>query len=202
MISPDILEATGPVIRSFTALGVEYYIGGSIASSAYGMPRSTLDVDLVADLGTAQMDRFIKALGDAYYFDRDLILKAIESKASFNLIHLQTMLKLDVFIRKDTKYDTKMFDRRRLEYLDELDGTEPFYLASAEDVLLHKLMWYRMGGEVSERQWGDVLGIIRVQGLNLDSSYLHHWAAVLGIADLLDRALHESEGVQSPGKNR
>lgn len=199
MISPDILEAAGPVVRAFEALGVEYYIGGSIASSAYGMPRSTLDVDLVAELGKPHVDLFVKVLGDAYYIDRDLILKAIESKTSFNLIHLQTMLKLDVFILKDTKYDTQMFDRRRLEYLDEQEGAVPFFLASAEDVLLHKLIWYRMGGEVSERQWGDVLGIVRVQGPNLDSSYLHQWADILMIADLLDRVLRETEGIPSSG---
>jgi len=193
MTSSDILKAAGPVVDAFESLGISYYIGGSVASSAYGMPRSTLDVDLVANLRQNDLDPFIRVLGKAYYIDRDLGLQAIEKKTSFNLIHLRTMLKLDVFIKKNSDYDNQAFKRRRLERLEEPEGSWSFYLASAEDVLLHKLTWYRLGGEVSERQWGDVLGIIRVQNQNLDLNYLEQWAAVLGVAELLARALQTAE---------
>ena len=193
MTSSDILKAAGPVVDAFESLGISYYIGGSVASSAYGMPRSTLNVDLVANLRQNDLDPFIRVLGKAYYIDRDLGLQAIEKKTSFNLMHLRTMLKLDVFIKKNSDYDNQAFKRRRLERLEEPEGAWSFYLASAEDVLLHKLTWYRLGGEVSERQWGDVLGIIRVQNHNLDLNYLEQWAAVLGVAELLARALQTAE---------
>ncbi len=189
MIAADILIATGPVVTLFERLDVPYYIGGSVASSAYGIPRSTLDVDLVADFGRDLVEPFVRLLSDAYYLDRDLILRAVDQKTSFNLIHLQTMLKIDVFIKKGSPYDALAFIRRRTERLDEAEGAELFFLAAPEDVLLHKLIWYRMGGGVSDRQWHDVIGILKVQGQSLDFPYMRLWAAELGVSDLLERAL-------------
>src|SRR5436305_423334 len=83
------------------------------------------------------------------------------------------------------------FRRASMQSLDNQGGSPPFFVESAEDVVLNELRWYRLGGEVSERQWGDILGVLRVQAGLLDTIYLEHWAARLGLADLLDTAMKE-----------
>ena len=100
-------------------------------------------------------------------------------------------IKIDIFILKPTSYDQEAFQRRRKDTLDEEQGLE-FYLASPEDIILSKLEWYRMGGGVSERQWNDVLGVLKVQQGNLDITYLQRWAKELGLADLLTQACHDA----------
>ena len=192
MKKPDILVALDPIIKAFTALGIPYCIGGSVASSAYGIARATLDVDLVADLKIHHVDSLSVMLESDYYIDRDMILDAMKRRSSFNLIHLGTMLKVDVFIIKDRPYDQSAFQRKRKDTLDEEQITDEFYLASPEDVILNKLEWFRMGGESSERQWNDVVGIMQVQGDLLDRNYLYHWASELKISDLLEKAFHDA----------
>jgi hypothetical protein len=127
-----------------------------------------------------------------YYIDEKMILDAIHRSSSFNLMHLETMLKVDVFVVKDRPYDREAFKRKRKDSLDEEQGAAEFYLASSEDIILSKLEWFRMGGNVSERQWGDVLGVLKVQGDSLDVKYLRYWAAELGIADLLEQAFRDA----------
>lgn len=192
MKKPDILVALDPIIKAFAALGIPYCIGGSVASSAYGIARATLDVDLVADLKIHHVDSLVVMLESDYYIDRDMILDAMKRRSSFNLIHLETMLKVDVFIIKNRPYDQSAFQRKRKDALDEEHEADEFYLASPEDVILNKLEWYRMGGESSERQWHDVLGIMQVQGDLMDRIYLHHWASVLKISDLLEKAFRDA----------
>ena len=121
-----------------------------------------------------------------------MILDAIKRSASFNLIHLGTMLKIDIFVTKDRPYDKVVFQRKRKETLDEKHKTDEFYLASPEDVILNKLEWFRMGGESSERQWHDVIGIMQVQGDSLDKNYLQQWALELKILDLLEQAFRDA----------
>ena len=196
MDTPDILTAAGPVAEAFENLGIHYYIGGSVASSVYGIARSTMDVDMVSNLKPKHVRSLVTMLESSYYIDEDMILAAIRSGSSFNLIHLETMLKIDVFIVKNEPYDIEAFKRRRRDTLNEENETVEFYLASPEDIILNKLGWYRLGGGVSERQWNDVLGVLKVQRESLDKSYLRFWAMELKLKDLLEKAFQDS-GISS-----
>jgi len=189
----DILDALEPVVEVFENLGVPYYIGGSVASSAHGMPRSTLDVDMAAKLKRQHVRPLIKVLEPAYYIDEEMIMDAIARRSSFNLVHLETMIKVDVFVSRDRPYDRQAFQRKRKHSLEAERADMELYLASAEDIVLNKLDWFRIGGEVSEQQWRDVQGVLKVQKGLLDMEYLRQWAADLGLADLLERALGEAE---------
>ena len=143
MRDPDLLAAIGPVAEAFDKLGVHYYIGGSIARSAYGAVRATLDVDLVSDVKPQHVRFLAKMLESLNYMNEDAILEAIRRHSSFNLIHLETMIKVDVFIAGDEPYDRQALHRRRKDTLDEKQQTVEFYLASSEDIVLIKLDWYR-----------------------------------------------------------
>ena len=188
----NIVTATKPVIKAFEALNIAYYIGGSVASSAYGIARATMDVDMVATIKPQHVNAFVEQLEATYYIDADMIFSAISRQAFFNLIHLESMLKVDIFVLKDAPYYQIALQRRRKDTLDdELNPTE-FYFASAEDIILNKLDWYRMSSSVSRHQWNDVLGVLKVQKRLLDIAYLEHWAEILQLIDLLQQAFDEA----------
>jgi hypothetical protein len=191
MKKPDIIVALDMVIECFEKLGIAYYIGCSVASSAYGIARATMDVDLVANVEIRQADDLVRALERYYYIDADMIRDAIHRRTSFNLIHLETMLKIDVFIAKDQPYDSQAFARRQSDTLDE-ESSRKVYLSSPEDIILNKLQWYHTGGRVSEQQWKDVLGVLKVQGDKLDLKYLKYWASRLNLSDLLNHSLDDA----------
>ena len=186
MVQPEAFEACLPVIEAFEAIGADYLVGGSIASSFHGTPRSTFDVDLVADLRMAHGYLLAQRLGEDFYADLEQIQAAILKKTSFNLIHRSTMFKVDVFVLKNEPFAKE--EMRRRQRIDLPSGST-IEVASAEDTLLQKLIWYRIGNEVSDRQWQDILGIVRVQAGRLDESYLESWAERLDLVALLQRAL-------------
>ena len=187
MNTSQVLAAITPIVEAFEQLGVLYHIGGSVASSVYGILRATIDADLVADLRLEHVRPLVMQLNTDYYIDEDMIRDAIKRRSSFNVIHLDTMLKVDVFIPKSRLFDQEELRRAQQEVLSE--GTRPFNVASPEGTILNKLEWYRMGGEVSDRQWNDILGVLKVQGTDLDLVYLQRWAVNLNVTDLLERAL-------------
>jgi len=189
---PDILLAVQPVIQAFENLSIPYYIGGSVASSIYSMARATLDVDIVADLKINQIAHLNQILEHQYYIDEDMIADAIRSASSFNLIHLETMIKIDVFIHKEDSYAEMALRRKRKDTLEELANVK-FYFSSPEDIIIAKLQWYKIGGFVSERQWLDVIGVIKVQGDLLDKKYLKRWSQKLGLSSLLKDAFEAAD---------
>ena len=168
MKKSDILVATEPVAGAFERLGVPYYIGGSVASSAYGIPRATMDVDMMSNLLPRHVRPLVELLEPLYYIDESMILDAIEQRSSFNLIHLETMVKIDIFITGHSPYEREAFKRTKRDILDEEAGTVTFYLVSPEDIVLNKLVWFRSGGEVSEQQWKDIIGVLKVQENGID----------------------------------
>ncbi len=192
MNTPDIVAAISPVIDVFERLSVEYSVVGSVASSAHGIARATLDADLVADLKAEHVAPLVDDLVDDYYIDLDAAADAVRRRAMFNVVHLQTMLKVDIYVLTGRPFDRESFGRRLLARLEDTDGAREYSVDTAEDTVLHKLEWYRAGGEVSERQWGDIVGVAKVQSDALDLGYMRRWAVDLGVGDLLERAFQEA----------
>lgn len=191
MTLAEPLAVTLLVIEALEGLGVRYVVGGSLASSVHGVFRASVDADLVAELRLEHVERLARRLGEAFYLDEGAMRRAIAGRRSFNVIHLETMFKVDVFIPKGRAFDAAQLERRAARVI----ATEPertAFIASAEDTILAKLDWYRAGGEVSERQWRDVAGVLRVQRGRLDARYMREMAASLGVGDLLERAFAEA----------
>jgi hypothetical protein len=177
------------LLAVFDRLEIPYMIGGSGASSVHGLVRTTADVDIVANLGE-NVQPLVTELQGEFYIDEQQVRAAVEHGRSFNLIHYRSSYKFDIFPLTGDRYQRIQFGRRRYERSSVFSG-EPLELAvsSPEDVILSKLHWYRQGGEVSEQQWNDVLGVIAAQRDQLDLPYLAEWAQYLGVADLLEQAL-------------
>lgn len=186
----DILDVTLLVVETFEQLGIPYLVGGSIASSLHGIPRATQDVDIVADLRLEDVDDLVGALGETFYVDKGSVQEAVRRRASFNVIHLDSMSKVDVFILGDDVFFKAEMERRETYAIDE---SRSLVVASPEDVILHKLYWYQMSDEVSDRQWRDALGVVRVQADSLNETYLREMASHLGVSDLVERMLEEEQ---------
>ena len=190
MLSEPLL-VVARIVAVFDELSVPYVVGGSLASSVYGIPRATQDVDLVADLRLEHVEPFTASLINEFYVDADMATDAIKRRASFNVVHLATMFKADIFVPNRDSWTREELKRARSEQFDVAEKSVTIRFASPEDTLLHKLVWYKLGNEISERQWRDVLGIMKVQGERLDNSYLDTWADAIDVVSLLDRARSE-----------
>jgi hypothetical protein len=189
----DPAEVTLAVTAALEELGVPYFVCGSLASIIHGLVRTTNDVDIVADLRPATVAPLVRALAADFFVDQAAVARAVRERGSFNLLSEPMMFKVDVFMPRGTPFEQAQFGRRRRMVLGA-DPDRAAFVASAEDTVLAKLDWYRKGNQVSERQWSDVLGILRTQGSRLDLDYLRHWAATLSLNVLLEQAFEAAEG--------
>ena len=193
MEKSEIELALEPIINVFDEMGISYYLCGSLASSAYGLSRTTQDIDLVSDISMGHVNSFVEKLKEKYFIDAEMIRDAIKSETSFNLIHLDTMFKIDIFILKVDSYSKTSFNRIQEDSLDQGKDSLKIFISSPEDVILSKLIWFKLGSEISERQWLDILGVIKIQGDNLDKEYLIQWSKQRDIYDLLRKAFKECD---------
>ncbi len=185
---PQALTVALEVIDVLESLGIGYHLGGSYASSLHGFPRQTQDVDVVVELDERVVSELATRLEGDFYVDESTIRRALRSQGSFNILHLESGIKVDFFVRGDDAFDRQEFERHRPELI-QVEPERRVFVKTPEDIVLRKLDWYRQGGEVSDRQWTDVMNVIRVQGERLDLEYLQRWARQLEIEDLLERAL-------------
>ncbi len=185
------IEVTLKVTGIFEELGVPYLIGGSLASTLYGMVRTTQDSDIVAEMRLEHLRPFVMALHDEFYVDDEMIAESIQQHSSFNIIHRETMFKVDVFVPQPRPFlQSQLARAQKQTFAFETEISARF--ASPEDTILAKLEWYHIGGEVSERQWRDILGVLKVRADALDLDYLRKWASELKVSDLLERAIQQA----------
>jgi hypothetical protein len=192
------------LVRAFETVGVDYLIGGSVASSAHGVLRYTQDIDFVVNLERRHVEPLTRMLADKFYVDPEMLIDAIETLESTNVLHLGTMVKADLFIKRDDAFAESEWARKRTINLGSGDAPLSVNVASPEDTILQKLIWYRLGGGVSDRQWRDVAGVIEVQAESLDLEYIRGWASKLGLSDLFERAYADAfnTGPGSPDKRK
>jgi hypothetical protein len=194
MVSPEeALKVVLEVTRHLDELGAPYVIGGSLASSYHGIPRTTQDADLVADLRPANVQPFVAGVSEAFYVSPERVAKAVSRRSSFNLVHNGTGIKVDIFLLKADPMALQEMTRRRSAPVPGVSGAS-LHFASAEDTILQKLHWFQLGNRVSERQWNDVLGVLKVQRKRLDFEYLKDWASRIEVDDLLRQA-YEDAGI-------
>jgi hypothetical protein len=194
---PDAIRVSLVVTRILEELGVPYLIGGSVASIIHGEPRLTNDIDLVADIREEQISQLVAALETDFYVDDLAIRRAIRERKSFNILYLETMYKVDIFIPIGDEWSHEQMRLREGKNLVEGDDSTVRLVSNPETTVLQKLWWFRRGNEVSEQQWRDALGVLKVKA---DHDYLKHWAARLAVSDLLEKAFDDAGiGPSMPG---
>lgn len=179
------------IIPVFEQLGITYFIGGSVASGAHGEKRQTNDVDIVVDMKPEQVAPLVGLLEKEFYVDEEMILSSLEHRSSFNFIHFETAYKVDLFPVKLRAYDRQVVERSQQHLVDSEPPIEA-YTAEPEDIVLAKLEWYHSTNETSDRQWNDILGVLKLQSFTLDFDYMQRWASEIGVGDLLERALNDA----------
>lgn len=194
---PDSIKVALIVTGKLEELGVSYLIGGSVASIIHGIPRLTQDVDLVADIREEQVPELVSAFEEDFYIDEQAVRRAVRTCASFNMIYLDKMYKVDVFIPKGDTWSKEGMQRRQLKPLLADEDSTARYISNPETTVLQKLLWFKKGGGISEKQWDDILGVLKVQSDSLDYEYLRRWASELGVADLLSKALADAGSTDS-----
>lgn len=187
MTEADIPEALSVFLLALEGAGVSYVIGGSVASSLHGTPRTTHDVDILVELDESSLEPVLCALRPRFYVPETLSRQAVEARSSFSVVDLESGDRIDVFVAGADRLDREQLRRR---VVTELPMGRVF-VTSPEILILRKLLWYRSGGEVSERQWNDVLGMLAVQNAALDDRLLDDLAVETGVSDLLARARAE-----------
>ncbi len=185
-----MFEAVAGLLQALDELGIRYYAGGSVASSIHGIARYTQDVDIVAELRPEQTHGLAARLGSAFYADEGQMRDALRFGRSFNVIHFASGFKIDIFpMQKDAFHAGELSRSERKVWHMDAESSVEIVAASAEDTILEKLIWYKRGGGISDRQWSDVLGVVASRPV--DWAYLREWAPTLGVAELLERVFAE-----------
>ena len=192
--SDDVVTIARRVGSAIEAAGGAYFVGGSIASSLHGEPRSTNDVDIVLKLAPDRIDDLTSALGADFEVDVDMLREGLRNGTCSTAFYLPTVTKIDLFALGADRYDQIEFTRRR--HVQVQSTGETLVVKSPEDTVLRKLLWYRQGGCVSDRQWRDIVEVLQVSGPEMDARYLSTWAERLDLTDMLARA---KAGSPAPG---
>jgi hypothetical protein len=186
-------EFVADILSLVTAADIPYMITGSLASTYYGRPRTTQDIDLVIEADATRLNAFVAAAHQrGYYVDANDAADALSRRSMFNIIDAESGYKLDLIVRKDREYSREEFGRRREV---TLLGRRAF-MVSPEDSILSKLEWSREGA--SERQFLDALAVARTQGDDLDMDYLRRWARELRLTEDLERLSSEARRHEEP----
>jgi len=188
--SDDLVEALKPVVLSLKELSIPHYVGGSVDSSFHGATRSTMDVDLVCELTEDKVTPFVGRFTKDFYISETAIREAVRRKSCFNLVHLPTSFKVDIFVSRGRPFDLEAMRRANLEVLGDTSNVS-VPIATVEDSIVSKLEWFRLTNETSERQWNDVSRLIRLSGETADLCYLRKAADSVGVRDLLERLLSD-----------
>lgn len=188
---PDPVAVAAVFARTLERLGIRYIVGGSLASTTFGEPRTTFDVDVAADISLANVDAVADALEGEFQIDRDWARDEVQRRGSFQVLHATTIIRVDVFVPEWSGFDLWKWQNRK-RVVVESSAPDGFDVTGPEAIVLQKLRWYRAGDEVSDRQWRDVVGVLKAQQGHLDTQALEEWGHTLGVDDLLERALAEA----------
>jgi hypothetical protein len=186
----DAIDVALAVARAIESVGGAYFVGGSVASSLQGEPRATNDIDVVVELPLGRLSDFARALGSDFEVDLDMLRDALLSGRTCNIFFLPAVMKVDLFAVGSTQFDEAEFARRKA--VPVRPSGETLVLKTPEDTVLRKLLWFVAGGGVSDRQWRDIVEVLRVSGPGMDRAYLASWASRLGVDSLLEKARDEA----------
>lgn len=168
------------VAQSLESVGIEYMITGSMAMALYSNPRMTRDIDVIIQMMSVDAGRIVGLFQKDFYIDEAVVLQAIRDKGMFNIIHNDSVIKVDFIIRKDEDYRIEEFSRKKKVVIDGV----PVWVVSPEDLVLSKLVWAKDSG--SELQFRDARQMMALK--DVDEAYLQKWSRVLGVDDLVKRA--------------
>ena len=182
----DPIQIALRVGSALEMLGLAYHLGGSLASSLYGEPRATNDIDIVVDLPLDKVPALADTLGPDFAIDRESLAEAVRSRGTCNVFYLPQFTKVDLFVAERGIYERA--EMRRRKRIPVGDAGEALFVKSPEDMVLRKLLWFREGGGLSEKQWRDVVQILRLNRGALDEAVFEEWAPALGVDHLLAKA--------------
>ncbi len=185
----DSIRVLLQVTDMLERLHVTYAVEGVVGSSDYGIARSSLDADIIADMRPEHVEPFIAALSVDFYADHHMIEDAIKRRGSFTLVNYASKFNVDVFIPKMRPFDQMQLKRRKASVVSARPDRE-ISVTSPEDAILSRLERYQAGGESSDHAWKEAVGVSKLA--DLDQDYLRHWAKELKVEDLLEKALKEA----------
>ncbi len=170
------------VTRRLNNAEIDYMLSGSVALTFYGKPRMTRDIDIVVMIPLKKVDEFVELFEPDFYIDKDMIVDSIRNQSMFNIIHLETVIKVDFIICKNQEYRILEFNKRKKMKLEE----QEVFVVSLEDLIVSKLYWAK--DSFSEMQIKDIVSLM---DLDFDMNYVKEWGRRLGLDSILRRVSDE-----------